>query len=158
MKGRLGKLISTTTTDKILYGLVELNPDGMIQKVNREGKRLLLSDANENGYLFHCINNNEIKAKLHECFMGKLNEFIVTIDSQPYFFLFHRSYRGELLDKIHIYMFNVQYLQNSYDHNNWNNHLLSSIGEMAAGIAHEVRNPLTAVKCFIQLMDTTYKE
>ena len=36
--------------------------------------------------------------------------------------------------------------------------LLSSIGEMAAGIAHEVRNPLTAVKGFLQLMDTTYKE
>ena len=50
------------------------------------------------------------------------------------------------------------YLQNSHDHNNWNNHLLSSIGEMAAGIAHEVRNPLTAVKGFLQLMDTTYKE
>ena len=41
-------MISTTTTDKILYGLVELNPDGMIQKVNNEGKRLLLSDENEN--------------------------------------------------------------------------------------------------------------
>jgi rsbT co-antagonist protein RsbR len=158
MKGRLGKLISTTTADKILYGLVELNPDGMILKVNDEGKRLLLSDATENGYLFHCINNNEIKAKLHECFMGKLDEFIVTIDSQPYFFLFHRSYRDDLLDRIHIYMFNVQYLLSSHDHNNWNNHLLSSIGEMAAGIAHEVRNPLTAVKGFLQLMDTTYTE
>ena len=31
------------------------------------------------------------------------------------------------------------------------------IGEMAAGIAHEVRNPLTAVKGFLQLMDQSYK-
>ena len=29
---------------------------------------------------------------------------------------------------------------------------------MAAGIAHEVRNPLTAVKGFLQLMEQTYKE
>ena len=55
-------------------------------------------------------------------------------------------------------MFNVQYLQNSHEHNNWNNHLLSSIGEMAAGVAHEVRNPLTAVKGFLQLMDQSYKK
>lgn len=88
MKGRLGTLITATTTDKILYGLVELTPDGMIQKINNEGKRLLLSDEKENGYLFQCIKNKEIKAKLHECFMGKLSEFIVTIDSQPYFFYF----------------------------------------------------------------------
>lgn len=32
---------------------------------------------------------------------------------------------------------------------------LSSIGELAAGIAHEIRNPLTAVKGFIQLMSHT---
>lgn len=30
---------------------------------------------------------------------------------------------------------------------------LSSIGQMAAGIAHEVRNPLTAVKGFLQLLE-----
>src|SRR5690606_16666764 len=29
---------------------------------------------------------------------------------------------------------------------------LASIGQIAAGIAHEVRNPLTAVKGFLQLM------
>lgn len=151
-------MITSPTVNDILYGLVELNSDGTIQKINNEGKKLLISDESDSNYLFHCIKNNEIKTKLHECFMGKLNEFIVTIDSQPYFFLFHRTYKDQLLDKIHIYMFNVQYLQNSHDHNNWNNHLLSSIGEMAAGIAHEVRNPLTAVKGFLQLMDQSYKK
>lgn len=29
---------------------------------------------------------------------------------------------------------------------------LASIGQMAAGIAHEIRNPLTAVKGFLQLL------
>ena len=74
------------------------------------------------------------------------------------FFLFHRSYNGESLENIHIYFFNVLNVQNSVEHHNWNNHLLSSIGEMAAGIAHEVRNPLTAVKGFLQLMDQSYNE
>jgi rsbT co-antagonist protein RsbR len=158
MKGRLDTLITSPVAHEILYGLIELNSDGAIQKINDEGKRLLISDEKDTNYLFHRIKNNEIKAKLHECFMGKSNEFIVTIDTQPYFFLFHRTYIDQQLDKIHIYMFNILYLQNSHEHNNWNNHLLSSIGEMAAGIAHEVRNPLTAVKGFLQLMDQSYKQ
>lgn len=151
-------MFNLAATQGISYGLIELNPDGTIQKVNSEGKRLLLTDDKDSNYLFHCIKNNEIKTKLHECFMGRANEFIVTIDTQPYFFLFHRTFRDELLNKITIYMFNIAYLQSSYDNNNWNNHLLSSIGEMAAGIAHEVRNPLTAVKGFLQLMEQTYKQ
>ncbi|WP_071395254.1 ATP-binding protein [Bacillus tuaregi] len=151
-------MIKSPITNDLLYGLIELSPEGIIQRANNEAKKLLFSDDNDSNYLFHCVKNTEIKTKLHECFMGKANEFMVTIDSQPYFFLCHRSYKDSLLNSIYIYVFNVQNLQNSHDHNNWNNHLLSSVGEMAAGIAHEVRNPLTAVKGFLQLMDQTYKE
>lgn len=151
-------MVTSLTANDLSYGVVELQPDGTILKVNEEGKKLLFSEKSESGYLFHCIKNNDIKTKLHECFMGKLNEFIVTINSQPYFFLFHRTYKDEIIEKIHIYIFNVHYLQNFHEHNNWNSHLLSSVGEMAAGIAHEVRNPLTAVKGFLQLMDQTYKK
>ncbi|MBS4171761.1 ATP-binding protein [Bacillus sp. FJAT-49736] len=35
---------------------------------------------------------------------------------------------------------------------------LASVGQIAAGIAHEVRNPLTAVKGFLQLMQSDSKE
>ena len=130
----------------------------MILKISPEAKKLLISEDSDSHNLFHRMKNNELKTKLHECFMGKLNEFTITLDAQPYFFLFHRSYNGESLENIHIYFFNVLNVQNSVEHHNWNNHLLSSIGEMAAGIAHEVRNPLTAVKGFLQLMDQSYNE
>lgn len=148
-------MYKVSTTNEISYGLVELNPEGNIQKVNNEGKRLLLTDDHDSTNLFQQVRSKKIKAKLHECFMGKINDFMETIDSQPYFFLFHRTFKDEQLTKIHIYMFNISNLQNFHDHNNWNNHLLSSVGEMAAGIAHEVRNPLTAVKGFLQLMEQT---
>jgi rsbT co-antagonist protein RsbR len=139
----------------IHYGLIELTPDGIIQKMNEEMKRLSFLEDHESDNLFKRIKNNEIKMKLHECFMGKSNQFIASIDNQSYFFLFHKTYDEQKLDKIHLYIFNVNQLQNNKD-TNWNNHLLSSIGEMAAGVAHEVRNPLTAVKGFLQLLDQTY--
>ncbi|WP_248278465.1 ATP-binding protein [Bacillus sp. DNRA2] len=151
-------MIKSPTAHEISYGLVELNPDGTIQRANDEAKRVLISEDGDSNYLFHRITNNEIKTKLHECFMGRANEFIVTIDNQPVFFLFHRSNNEQSQDRIHVYLFNIYNLLTLHDHNNWNNHLLSSIGEMAAGIAHEVRNPLTAVKGFLQLMEQTYKE
>lgn len=147
-----------TVANQVPYGLLEMTPDGSIERVNSEGKRLLSLEGNDQKNLFQKIKNNEIKTKLHECFMGRSNEFIVTIDTQPHFFLFHRSFVEEKLNKIYIYIFNIQSLQGSYEHSNWNNHMLSSIGEMASGIAHEVRNPLTAVKGFLQLMEESYKK
>ena len=78
MKGRINTLITASTAHDITYGLIELNPDGTILKINNEGKRLLILNEHESNYIFHRINNTEIKTKLHECFMGKSNEFIVT--------------------------------------------------------------------------------
>ncbi|WP_246197319.1 ATP-binding protein [Cytobacillus depressus] len=151
-------MIKSPTSNEASYGMIELNQDGTILKMNTVAKRLLISEESDSNNLFHRIKNNEIKTKLHECFMGKSNEFIVVIDTQPHFFLFHRTFKNEKLDKIHIFLFNLNQLQSFHDHNNWNNHLLSSVGEMAAGIAHEVRNPLTAVKGFLQLMEQNYTQ
>lgn len=137
------------------YGLIELNPDGTIQKINPEGKRLLDFEVEGTNNIFNLIKNNDAKTNLHECFMGKKRDFFVTIDSHPYFFLFHENKENGKTEKFYLYIFNINSLQSSHDHTNWNNHLLSSVGEMAAGIAHEVRNPLTAVRGFLQLMEET---
>ena len=35
------------TSNQVSYGMIELNPDGMIQKINTEGKRLLTLDESD---------------------------------------------------------------------------------------------------------------
>lgn len=150
-------MLISSAEHKVNYGVIELDPDGKIQHVTKDVEELFLNFKNDKSQnLFQCITNNEIKAKLHECFLGRLNQFSISIDEQQYFFLFQNTYKVQKLEKIYIYIFNINQLQNSTEQSNWNNSLLSSIGEMAAGIAHEVRNPLTAVKGFLQLLDKTY--
>ncbi|QGQ45228.1 ATP-binding protein [Metabacillus sediminilitoris] len=150
-------MINSIAEHRVNYGVIELAPDGNIQHVTKEVEELLLDRRNEHSKnLFQCITNKELKSNLHDCFMGRSNQFILTIDAQQYFFLFHKTFHEQKLEKIYIYMFHVNQLQNLSEPNNWNHSLLSSIGEMAAGIAHEVRNPLTAVKGFLQLLDKTY--
>ncbi|RBW70202.1 ATP-binding protein [Bacillus taeanensis] len=138
-------------SQKINYGFIELASDGTIEQMNKEVKQLLLLKEDETNNLFKRIDNNEIKTKLHECFMGKSNQFMVSMNSQQYFFLLQK-----IIDKIHLYVFNIDQLNSFNEQNNWNTRLLSSVGEMSAGIAHEVRNPLTAVKGFLQLLNQGY--
>lgn len=151
-------MIKSPIAPSMSNGLIELDPDGKIIKANADAKKLLIKNKGSSKSIFQKVKSNEIKTKLHECFMGKINKFVATVDSLPYFFLFHRSVNNDILKHVHLYIFNMNDLQNSYENNNLNNHLLSSIGEMAAGIAHEVRNPLTSVKGFLQLMEQGYKE
>ncbi|WAH38281.1 ATP-binding protein [Alicyclobacillus dauci] len=50
----------------------------------------------------------------------------------------------------------VKQTDNSQDNHNLTINRLAAVGEISAGIAHEIRNPLTAVKGFLQLMAQDY--
>lgn len=108
-------MVKRSTSNDIRFGLIELQPDGTIVKANHLGKKLLMSDENSSDSIFHRLKNNEIKAKLHEYYMGKANNFIITIDTQPHFILFHRTANNEQHDLIYFYIFNMHDLQSSYD-------------------------------------------
>ncbi|MDQ0216117.1 rsbT co-antagonist protein RsbR [Oikeobacillus pervagus] len=136
------------------YGYIQLNRDGTIINTNDEVRRCpIFRKLEDSDNIFKQLKNEEVRMKLHQCFLGKLSQFIVTIDSQQYFF--HFLSIAESITS-HLYIFNLDELMMENGNNNWNAHLLTSIGELSAGVAHEVRNPLTAVKGFLQLLEQTY--
>lgn len=140
------------------YGLIGLSPDGTIKYINEKAKFLVLKENCEDSSLFQCVKDKNLKTKIHECFMGKASEFHITIDEKPYFFLFQRFFRKEKLKHIHIYILDMEYILRSSYADQLNKNSNHSISQMAAGIAHEIRNPLTSVKGFLQLMEQNYKE
>lgn len=56
------------------------------------------------------------------------------------------------------YIYIIQEIPVDNDENLLENDKLSLIGQLAAGIAHEIRNPLTSIKGFIQLMKSDDKK
>jgi rsbT co-antagonist protein RsbR len=158
MKGRGTIINKQLKHEEGTYGLILLKPDGQIEYMNKRAKKLMgAGSQSEPRNIFRCFAYPEINKKLHDCIDGACDQFVAHVHSKPYLFLFHKADGHLPSNQLYLYIFSLDQLKKLEDHNNWNESLLTSIGEMSAGIAHEVRNPLTAVKGFLQLLDQSYK-
>ena len=155
--------------NKAFLDLIEHSPDAVliinnhkIQFINETGVKLLGALRKEdiiNTSVFNIIHSDYhhlVQTRMKEIDNGKTTDFIeykiVRLDGS----VFDAEIKGTPTNFEHQY---VQHMiirditkRKKTEEVLINSERLTIAGKMAAGIAHEVRNPLTAIKGFIQLM------
>ncbi len=161
---RQSKLYSESLLQNLVSGVIAVNPEGVIQTFNDEARRITGLDRSE------VVERNftELPAPLTECIRRALqskeavrdveatieslhNEFIVRVGSSL-FFGEDRRLMGVLV--VFHDVTAIRRLENQVRRND----RLASVGTIAAGMAHEIKNPLVAIKTFTQLLPERYDE
>src|SRR5690625_3666779 len=138
--------------------LIHLLPDGEIESANDIARELFeLEHHPTSTNLLDITDDPFLQSQLKQCLSGELNYFVAHLKNQKSLFLFQRLKEENQPEKLVLIIFNAERLApETEDHLNTN--LLTTIGQMSAGIAHEVRNPLTSVKGFLQLLGEGFNE
>ena len=138
------------------FSIIHIFPDGSIDYMDKGSRDLFQITDRRPKHFTQLTDDPFIRSELNKCFTGKASHFIASLQKNNHLFLFDRVLEDKQLIKITLTIFNVDRMKADQNQSNWNANLLASIGEMSAGIAHEVRNPLTSVKGFLQLLSREY--
>ena len=159
------KAFSDSVVENMPIGLVTLDPEGRITSFNQTAEAVLRrSSGDVVGKRAHEIlpeqlwtiinqrkNKRDIIEREMDCALGggKTVSLEASVSS-----LFGDS--GELLGDVLLFrdLSEVQELKREVERNR----RLASIGRLAAGIAHEIRNPLSSIKGFATYFKERYKE
>lgn len=141
----------------ISIGIITTDKKGRILSINQAGEKILE----------HGTNSSEGKEKIYESLMGQLKESLTNEDSKNDIIVFNRAIDGnkQYLDvttsllkaeneKINgaICSFNDITKRKRIENNIERINRLTSVGELAAGLAHEIRNPLAGMKMSVQVL------
>lgn len=138
------------------YSIIHLLPDGTIDYLDQGSKELFSIKGRKPKHFMNLTDDPYIRSELNKCYLGKSSHFLAALNHQTYLFLIDRVSQNNQLIKVTLTIFNMDRIKAEQVESNWNANLLASIGEMSAGIAHEVRNPLTSVKGFLQLLSKEF--
>ncbi|WP_432663619.1 ATP-binding protein [Wukongibacter baidiensis] len=133
---------------------------------DKKGKVLSINQAGEN-ILEYSTNSSEEKEKVHNTLMKQLNETILKEESKEAVIVFNRAVDGnkQYLDITTsllrtdnketngaICSFSDITKRKRIENNIERINRLTSVGELAAGLAHEIRNPLAGMKMSVQVL------
>ena len=138
------------------YSMIHLLPDGTVDHLDQGSKELFSIKGRKPKHFMNLTDDPFIRSELNKCYLGKSSHFLAALNKQNHLFQFDRVFQDNQLIKLTLTIYNIDRIKAEQVESNWNANLLASIGEMSAGIAHEVRNPLTSVKGFLQLLSREY--
>lgn len=141
----------------IRIAYLRLWPDGHIAHANNVAMELFELEHLPSSNLLDITKDASLRTQMTKCLKGEINYFIAEIKNQPHLFIFQRITEKNQIREFVVLVLNVNHLLPNSEEN-LNADLLSSIGQMSAGIAHEVRNPLTSVKGFLQLLEESFNQ
>ncbi|WHY64302.1 PAS domain-containing sensor histidine kinase [Cytobacillus firmus] len=149
-----------------LEGILLWNDQFQIVDINQSGQRMLqMSKEDLVGISLHCILNDcnitddELKEQIrsiHSDGQSDGNLSITLKSGRKKFFEF--SNKLNIFSNISMTTFKDITEKLEMEEQLRKSDTLNVIGELAAGIAHEIRNPMTALKGFIQLLEGSVKE
>ena len=91
-------------------------------------------------------------------YKGKIESSIIFLDQNGKRRYIECSSKQEIVEDINFTVFKDVTEKKEIEEQLRKSDTLNVIGELAAGIAHEIRNPMTALKGFIQLLESSIKE
>jgi len=148
-----------------IHGLLLTNDSGEIVSINNTAKNALQlhSQADVENFNIAHFQNFEQSSSLDEEFHKKLAPYlyageisteICLIDSKFYEVITTSHFKHGLNLTI---LRDISAMIKMFEQMNKHD-TLSVVGQLAAGIAHEIRNPMTALKGFIQLLESSVEE
>ncbi|WP_166786822.1 ATP-binding protein [Jeotgalibacillus salarius] len=153
--------IFTTIFDKAIHGLMLINANGSVVRSNLFANKLLNLQNGRKVNIYRLLDEYETEKNIpgfDQQFAPQATENIVSdvIKIRSHYFEFtkvNEISQGYDLIVIRDISEVVEYMRR-VDHQD----TLKVVGQLAAGIAHEIRNPMTSLKGFIQLLEPNLKD
>lgn len=150
----LNQIMMTTTTS----GIVITDQDGIITSINRSAENIFQIKKSEcigksitfitkiGEYFNNVIEKRERIENFELCFERDKSKKFLFIDILPIIDQKNEliGFFGQFRDMTERYYLEQQIIENEK---------LSAIGKLSAGLAHEIRNPLTPIMGFVQLLE-----